>query len=60
MIFDNHMHLDERGLFLDAVSMFEKAGGTHLILVHKPDVLQESRILQKGFWKDNQHVVSHQ
>jgi len=35
-IVDNHMHLDPRGRRLGAVEDFVKAGGTHLILVHKP------------------------
>jgi TatD-related deoxyribonuclease len=51
MIFDNHMHLDERGLFLDAVSMFEKAGGTHLILVHKPMYSKNLESLKRDFGK---------
>jgi len=51
MIFDNHMHLDERGLFFDAVSMFEKAGGTHLILVHKPMYSKNLESFKKDFGK---------
>lgn len=35
-IFDNHFHLDPRGLYLDAAKMFRKAGGTHLMLTHLP------------------------
>ena len=35
-IFDNHFHLDPRGLYLEAVKMFAKAGGTHLMLTHLP------------------------
>lgn len=35
-VFDNHFHLDPRGLYLDAAKMFEKAGGTHLMLTHLP------------------------
>ncbi|MBU7014553.1 MAG: TatD family hydrolase [Theionarchaea archaeon] len=35
-ITDNHMHLDRRGLFLDAVNQFKKAGGGRIILVQKP------------------------
>ena len=35
-IFDNHFHLDPRGLYLDAAKMFEKAGGTHVMLTHLP------------------------
>jgi TatD-related deoxyribonuclease len=35
-ILDNHMHLDPRGHGVEAAQRFEEAGGTHLILVHKP------------------------
>jgi len=35
-VFDNHFHLDPRGLYLDAAKMFKKAGGTHLMLTHLP------------------------
>ena len=35
-IFDNHFHLDPRGLYMEAARMFEKAGGTHLMLTHLP------------------------
>jgi len=35
-VFDNHFHLDPRGLYLDAARMFERAGGTHLMLTHIP------------------------
>ena len=35
-ITDGHMHLDRMGRFLDAAKDFENAGGTRLILVHKP------------------------
>jgi len=34
--FDNHFHLDPRGLYLEAARLFEKAGGTHLMLTHLP------------------------
>src|SRR2546422_8358127 len=36
LVFDNHFHLDPRGLYLEAAKMFEKAGGTHLMLTHLP------------------------
>jgi TatD-related deoxyribonuclease len=36
-VIDDHCHLDRRGAFLKAVGEFHKAGGTHLIVVHKPD-----------------------
>jgi len=35
-ILDNHMHLDPSALHLKAVQRFEKAGGTHIIVSHKP------------------------
>jgi len=35
-VFDNHFHLDPLGLYLDAAKMFERAGGTHLMLTHLP------------------------
>jgi TatD-related deoxyribonuclease len=35
-ILDNHVHLDPKGRNIDAAKDFEKAGGTHFILVHLP------------------------
>lgn len=35
-VWDNHFHLDPTGRGLDAVREFERSGGTHLMLVHKP------------------------
>ena len=35
-VWDNHFHLDPTGRGLDAVMEFHRAGGTHLMLVHKP------------------------
>ena len=35
-ILDQHMHLDRSNRFLDAVSEFTLAGGTGIMLVHKP------------------------
>lgn len=35
-ILDNHSHLDPEGLNTKAVERFVKAGGTHLIVSHKP------------------------
>lgn len=35
-VWDNHFHLDPAGRGLEAVKEFERAGGTHLMLVHKP------------------------
>jgi TatD-related deoxyribonuclease len=36
-ILDNHFHLNRNGLCLNAAREFQKAGGTHLVLVHCPD-----------------------
>ena len=36
MIFDNHLHLNRQGRFLDAVKDFKKAGGTHFVLCQLP------------------------
>ena len=36
-IVDNHFHLDRDARFLDAALDFKRAGGTDLVLVHKPD-----------------------
>jgi TatD-related deoxyribonuclease len=35
-ILDNHVHLDFNGLNIEAAKRFQKAGGTHLIVSHKP------------------------
>ena len=35
-IIDQHMHLDRSNRFLDAISDFVYAGGTGVMLVHKP------------------------
>ena len=37
IIFDNHMHLNPEGRFLEAVEMFLNAGGTSFNLVNLPD-----------------------
>ncbi len=37
-VFDDHFHLDRtHGGYLESVELFERAGGTHFLLVHKPD-----------------------
>lgn len=36
-VVDDHCHLDRRGSFLEAVRAFHRDGGTHLVVVHKPD-----------------------
>ena len=40
-ILDQHMHLDRSNRFLDAVSEFSRAGGTGIMLVHKPGFSSE-------------------
>ncbi|ASJ09895.1 metal-dependent hydrolase [Thermococcus sp. P6] len=36
IIWDNHFHVDPfKGLFLDSVRQFHRAGGTHLVVVYK-------------------------
>ncbi len=36
-ILDNHFHLNPQGRYLDAANDFQRAGGTHLVLIHCPD-----------------------
>lgn len=36
-ILDHHMHLDSRGMGVEAARLFESAGGTSILLVHKPN-----------------------
>lgn len=35
IITDNHMHLDPKGLGVEAAKKFQRAGGTHLFIVYK-------------------------
>ena len=44
-ILDHHMHLDNMGMGVEAARTFKSAGGTSLILVHKPnfDSLPENK-----------------
>ncbi|MDP6906517.1 MAG: TatD family hydrolase [Candidatus Thalassarchaeaceae archaeon] len=35
-IWDSHIHLDRNGRCIDAAQDFERSGGTHMCLVHKP------------------------
>jgi TatD-related deoxyribonuclease len=35
-ILDNHLHLDPAGLNVKAIMDFQRAGGTHVVLCHKP------------------------
>lgn len=41
-VWDNHFHMDPSGRGVEAVREFERAGGTHLMLVHKPYGLNRS------------------
>jgi TatD-related deoxyribonuclease len=38
IIFDNHLHLNRNGKFLDAIREFKKTGGTHFVLCQLPMV----------------------
>lgn len=42
-VWDNHFHLDPSGKLVEAVKEFERAGGTHLMVVHKPYFEGEGR-----------------
>lgn len=35
-VWDNHFHMDPTGRGVEALREFERAGGTHIMLVHKP------------------------
>lgn len=35
-VWDNHFHLDPAGKGVEAIKEFQRAGGTHVMLVHKP------------------------
>ena len=39
-ILDNHFHMNPQGLHVEAAKIFQKVGGTHLVLVHCPDFSQ--------------------
>lgn len=41
-VWDNHFHMDPTGRGVEAVKEFERAGGTHIMLVHKPYGLNRS------------------
>lgn len=42
-VFDDHFHLDPAGKGVEAVKEFQRAGGTHMMLVHKPYFEGEGR-----------------
>ena len=50
-ILDNHIHLDRRGRFLDAVRDFVNSGGTHIVLVSKPSWTIGINIIQAEDYK---------
>ncbi|CAD6493106.1 MAG: TatD related DNase [Candidatus Argoarchaeum ethanivorans] len=50
-ILDNHIHLDRRGRFLDAVQDFVNSGGTHIVLVSKPSWTIGINIIQAEDYK---------
>lgn len=41
-VWDDHFHMDPAGRGVEAVKEFERAGGTHLMLVHKPYALNRT------------------
>lgn len=41
-VWDNHFHMDPSGRGVEAVKEFERSGGTHLMLVHKPYALNRT------------------
>ena len=53
-VWDNHFHLDPAGRGVDAVKEFARAGGTHLMLVHKPYRAQSATD-----WRFNTTVAQH-
>jgi len=42
-VLDNHFHLDSAGAGVAAAAEFQRAGGTHLLLVHKPSWSEHDR-----------------
>lgn len=57
-IFDQHMHLDRSYRFLDAVSDFSKAGGTGIMLVHKPSFSSSLPTTLEGYRKAYSDTIS--
>lgn len=53
-VWDNHFHMDPAGRGVEAVKEFERAGGTHLMLVHKPYRAQGA-----ADWRFNTTVAQH-
>lgn len=53
-VFDDHFHLDPAGRGIEAVKEFQRAGGTHLMLVHKPYRAQDA-----SDWRFNTAVAQH-
>ena len=52
-VWDDHFHMDPAGRHVEAVKEFARAGGTHLMLVHKP--YQE----RSDGWAFNTSVEDH-
>ncbi len=48
IIFDNHMHLSEKGRYIEAIKEFKKYGGTHLNFCPYTNV---EKIIKKGYIK---------
>jgi TatD-related deoxyribonuclease len=48
IVFDNHLHLNRKGKFLDAIRDFKKAGGTHFVLAPLPMV---NKVLNEKSYK---------
>lgn len=49
-ILDNHLHLDPNGSGVNAILEFQRAGGTHIILCHKP--YNQARITKAEDYKN--------
>lgn len=54
-IFDDHLHLSPTGRRLDAVRLFLKAGGTHLLISHMPYGLRPIR--SSSDWREEFEVT---
>ncbi len=52
-VWDDHFHMDPTGRHVEAVKEFQRAGGTHLMLVHKPYRAQADG------WAFNTTVAQH-
>lgn len=50
-ILDNHMHLDRRGRYIEAVKDFKRSGGTHIVLLSKPSWTLDVCINRAEDWR---------